>query len=517
MTATNTTTVTTTTLDGEEVTASPFTTDAAFWASDPWLEQLHDYAVDRMLAPMAVLQTVIMRAAATLPPDVGVQSPLDGKVSPLNVFVAACGVSGSGKGRTYAAARDIIPDLRHGTAETAGVTSGEGMAAQFASMQPEVDEHGKPDRTQPPRVHVHTVYQLINATEIAGLAATASRNGSTALDRLLRAWTGESLSTHNKGDADRLRVPERAYRLCAYLGVQPASAALLSDSIGAGLAQRFLYARVAPSRAEISPMAPTSPTPPPVVNLVHAIGEPPMTAWERVYAVDDWSGISHRRIHMPTAVTTRLWALRYADDTLDDAGDLLSAARPALDSHRLLLTMRVAAVLACILAGGLPRGMVVPDDVWGMACHIVADSCAVREALFRAYASTCSAREATRLITNGVARDDAEATLLDRRVHQCKRAVIKRLWAALVARGSETTPEAIEASGDGVCTVTGATLRHGVAYRLRGTWATAMTDLLADGIVTVVGDATPGTPLERLDFAVVTDRVPDDLRPAGAR
>ena len=489
------------------VTASPFATDAVFWDSDPWLAQLRDFAVDRMLAPMAVLQTVIMRAAATLPPDIVMEG--DRGQSPLNLFVAACGASGGNKGRTFSASREVIPTLRPGTAETAGITSGEGMAAMFASMQPEVDERGKVDRSQPPRVRVHTVYQLINATEISGLAATASRSGSTAIDRLLRAWSGESLSTDNKSIENRLKVPEDAYRLCAYIGVQPASAGLLSDGVGVGLAQRFLYATVTPAEAEIPATAPRVLTPPPTIDLTAAIGEPPMPAWERVYADGDWSRISTRRIHLPSSVLDRLWAARRTA-LLDDSAD-------PLDAHRLLLTMRVAAVLACVLAGGLPRGMVVPDAVWGMACHVVQASCDARASLFAAYAHACSAREAARLMVTGIAKEDSEAALIDRRVSQCKRAVVKRLWAALVARGSDTTPEAIEAAGDGATTVTGATLRHGVAYRLRGTWPTAMRDLLDDGIIVVVGDAAPGTPLEQMAFSAVPDRVPDDLKPAGAR
>ena len=81
-------------------------TDAdEFWNSRPVLDHILAFARARMVGPWALLGSLILRANASLDPNV-VLPPTIGGVASLNTFVAFVGRSGHGKGATEAAARD---------------------------------------------------------------------------------------------------------------------------------------------------------------------------------------------------------------------------------------------------------------------------------------------------------------------------------------------------------------------------------------------------------------------------
>ncbi|SKZ99172.1 bifunctional DNA primase/polymerase domain protein [Mycobacteroides abscessus subsp. abscessus] len=201
-------------------------TDAdEFWNSRPVLDHILAFARARMVGPWALLGSLILRANASLDPNV-VLPPTIGGVASLNTFVAFVGRSGHGKGATEAAARDatnlpLFPELPVG--------SGEGLARTFAAN---ADGQRETNRA------------MFTASEVDGLAALGSRQGATIMSALRQLYSGESIGGANAQKHTRLIVPAHSYRAVLSVGVQPERAApLLSDL--AGTAQRFLWLPVA--------------------------------------------------------------------------------------------------------------------------------------------------------------------------------------------------------------------------------------------------------------------------------
>ncbi|MCT6900791.1 MAG: YfjI family protein [Bifidobacterium sp.] len=111
----------------------------AFWLSCAPLEEIRRYARSQGIRvnPWALLDAVLARLSVAIPPNV-VIDPLDSRQpSPLNLYVALLGGSGTGKGITERAAQTLIPGIRG--ALTHAPASGEGIPTMFASRQKNED------------------------------------------------------------------------------------------------------------------------------------------------------------------------------------------------------------------------------------------------------------------------------------------------------------------------------------------------------------------------------------------
>ncbi|WP_222267413.1 hypothetical protein [Modestobacter marinus] len=219
-------------------TAAPAPAAADLWDARPVLRHLHHFARARGVAPLAVLGVALARVVAATP--VGyLLPPLVGGPGSLNLFVALVGPSGAGKGAARAAAEDAL-DLagwRDGldgstVLHTPDVGSGEGVVHQYARWQKKDGQEG-----------VAQVREsvLFDVPEIDQATAVSSRQGSTLMPVLRKAWSGEALSFAYADPTKRLHVRAHSYRMALTAGVQPGRAGALLDDADGGTPQRFLW------------------------------------------------------------------------------------------------------------------------------------------------------------------------------------------------------------------------------------------------------------------------------------
>ncbi len=120
----------------------------AFWSARPVLQHVLTLARARGVGPWAVLGTAMARAVCTIPPTVALPGIVGGRMS-LNLFVAAVGPSGGGKGAADAAALDGFT-FTGPAAQLVPLGSGEGIARTFRPLGTKRDEPNPvPQRSSP--------------------------------------------------------------------------------------------------------------------------------------------------------------------------------------------------------------------------------------------------------------------------------------------------------------------------------------------------------------------------------
>jgi hypothetical protein len=149
-----------------------------FWNARDVLQHIHQFARARRVGPWALFGILLVRTAANIPANV-VLPPLVGGHASLNPFVALVSASGGGKGSAENAASDAM-DLE--PVPTYGPGSGEGIAHLFTTHNKNTD-----------KIEQHTPSVVLSAAEVNTLAALKSRQASTLLPELRKAWTREPL------------------------------------------------------------------------------------------------------------------------------------------------------------------------------------------------------------------------------------------------------------------------------------------------------------------------------------
>ncbi len=358
------------------------------WDDRPVLRRVHDFARARMVAPLAVLGVAMARAVAAVPPGY-VLPPTIGGHGTLNQFIALVGPSGGGKGAALAAGDDVLDlsgfrDALDGSPvlHTSDVGSGEGVVHQYARYE------GK-DGVRQYRQSV-----LFNVPEIDQATAVSSRQGSTLMAVLRKAYSGEALSFAYADPTKRLHLRAHAYRMALVAGVQPGRAAALLDDADGGTPQRFLWLPVTdptmPRERPAQPKPWTVELPPPVVGqkeiavCTEATGEITEAHWRRSRGEGD-----------------------------------------ALDGHSLYTRLKVAAALA-VLDGHLGSKGVTDED-WQLAGVLMAISddtrAKVQAELRRTSAQANKARAEAEAVRDIVRAD----TVADAGVQKAGRAVLTAL------------------------------------------------------------------------------------------
>jgi hypothetical protein len=305
-----------------------------FWRR-PALGTIRDFARARRCSPWAVLGVVLTRISVATPPFV-VLPALIGSHASLNLFVGLVGRSGAGKDAAAAAARDAV-DV--GPVTTTGVGSGEGIAHQYCRYR-------KPTETDPGGLEQHTTAVLFTAHEVDTLGALKTRQASTLLPELRKAWTGDELGFAYVDKEKRLRLDAHSYRLGLVTGIQPERAATLLDDTDSGTPQRFLWLPATDPHAP--DVAPTEPDP-----------------------------IQWKPCRWPPAVAGRVvvGVCETARRTIDEARlARLRGDGNAVDGHALLARLKIAAILAI-----LDQRPTVTDDDWTLAGTIQRVSDATRQ------------------------------------------------------------------------------------------------------------------------------------------
>lgn len=339
--------------------------DAEFWERLPFLTHTRDYAWSCGVSPWSVYGVELVRAACAIPPEYVLPREGFGSYGSLNMFLALTGFSGDGKGNSTSAGSDLVPFV--GDYATIAIPpSGEGIGSVFSHMERETGENGRP--TGPAFNQLDHIRALLDYDEISTLTGAASRQGSTLNATLCSTWSGKKFGGWNKSPDKRVDVPAHAYRLCLIAGAQPSTAGYFLDSKNMGVVQRFLtYPVTDPELPE--QRRPVTAKPIPKNHF------PQGYTWDEysMYYRDNTASYECKPLALPEEASREMWAQRVAVNH-HKRGD-------PMDSHRLMLTARVAAVMQIMHDGALT----VTPNMWRIASYAVKRSCGFRNEYIAEY------------------------------------------------------------------------------------------------------------------------------------
>lgn len=383
------------------------------WRQREWLAWTWQYAKHYNLNPEAMLLQVLMREALRFPPNLlipylGVGTSRHG--SSVNVYCAFVGASGDGKDMTDDSGEALIPnDTGYAVHQP---VSGEGLNAMFVEREADLDpETGKRTGTYHQKCANPRV--LLSVTESSQLYGASRIQSSTLVPALLSMFMGKPYSGFNKNAANRLELPAHSYRLCMSVGAQYDAAQVFLDNEGKGFPQRFLWSDVKDPDCDTDFDYRTT-APDGEFKWHVRYKQPSDESFQALYAAGDLdaylSGLEQSRRHDADTYETTL--LEYPQiayrDAFNDSVNRNHASRSPLDGHKLLLTARVAAVVAAMRAPDLK----VSDDDWDIAKRIVAISTRNREKYMERARRAMTDRMADDLEIRNEARASADEKVL---------------------------------------------------------------------------------------------------------
>lgn len=384
--------------------------DSEFWRSRAWIRYVHDYAKAENINPFALLVMVLLRESLRIPPNLLIPSlgiGGRGRVAGVNVFVALVGGPGDGKDTTEGAACDLVPDILG--ADVHLPVSGEGIAAMFADRVPDLDDKGKRigshQSCRNPRV-------LLSVSEVGQLSGAARISSSTLISTLLNVFMGKQFGAFNRNADNRLQIPAYAYRLGMSVNAQPSAADAFTEYEGLGWPQRFMRADVLDPDCDTDK---DNRTKHPKGDFTwHVRYESPSpAAFDAVYRAESWDAYS-KQSRQAGCDSYELVELEYPRQALDDAfRDSVArnrGTRSPLDSHTMLLTAHVAAVVASMRASDLK----VSAEDWMLARKIVDMSNRCRERYLAKARENATARLSEEMQVKDEARAEADTRMLDR-------------------------------------------------------------------------------------------------------
>lgn len=302
-----------------------------FWQR-PVLATIRQAARARLINPYALLGAVLVDVVAATPPTVQLET-FGGAKASLNLFVALCGSSGSGKTMTAEAVRDVIRIQDRTRWEN--LRSGEGLVSCFVRK-----EKGKVEQVGDRAV--------VEIDEIDRLTALSNRSGATIMPTLRSAWVAQGLGGRAATASSDLSVDAHSYRCCLVAGVQPGRSRALFDDADGGTPQRFVWLPANDPEAQLGhewPDAIEWSVPPAESGTVSAFGGRASQF------------VPRGNMTLPPAVIEE-----FQQDRLQRArgqGD-------ELDSHKMLATAKVAAAFAL-----LDMSSHVTDQHWRDAKHLM--------------------------------------------------------------------------------------------------------------------------------------------------
>ncbi|WEV69934.1 hypothetical protein OZX73_03480 [Bifidobacterium sp. ESL0775] len=361
---------------------------------------------------------------------------------------------------TERAAKTLVPDIRD--AQTHIPASGEGIPTMFAAR--ERNEDGST------RLKLLSSRALLSVPEITHLGGAAKRIGSTLISTLLSAYQGEPIGAANRNEADRYEIPRLGYRLCLITGVQPSNAGVLLDEAGSGLPQRFLWFDV------LDPETPLDATP--TRRVLDSLTCFPydtskLPADPDMGVMQAYCNPGSDGLHKPNEYPRTFRHVGYPPLVADEFDyerirtNHGALANP-LDAHRLLVTSRVAALLALLdRPGEMP---VVTELEWRNAKTVMEHSATYRAKCIRDMKTARSHLKADELEIN----DSARGEVRERGIDNAKGKVLDYL-------------EALRPSRKGV---KGWKIRQNIARSCRQYTYPALADLRDEGQIAICGDDT---------------------------
>jgi hypothetical protein len=312
----------------------------SFWDARDIHGMIRQAARARRCGPDGLLGVVLARIAwltsplVTLPPLVGGEGTLD-------FAVALCGRSGTGKSACLATGAELFPGpIKDDVAFAVGLGSGEGLVDAYMGTVEEPDP-ADPKKKLRSRQQTRTS-GLFVLDEGAAFRELGERKGSTLWPTIRSAWVGAQLGQANATEERTRLLRARAYRFALVMGFQPELAMHLLSDTTAGTPQRFLWLPTG------DPGAPDWDDRPPWPARMGGWG----TDWRSAMVVNE-------RIQRELDAAQQATLQGHVPD--------------ALDSHRGLLRLKLAALLA-VLDG---RHAVNLED-WGLADLVLQTSDATR-------------------------------------------------------------------------------------------------------------------------------------------
>ena len=310
------------------------------------LQHVAHFADARSAERFGVTFGVVMRAVLAIPPQVVLPPTIGGEVS-LNMLLAVVGESGGGKGTTDKTASAAVV-FSHGgryalpAQAMLPVGTGEGINRTFARAERDPAGSGRIV------LHWHTDRAFFGCRDIATWNALMSRQGSTLVPELLKAWMGEELGFANAEKERRVVLPMHSYRLCLSAGVQPDNGAILLNEQARrdGVPQRFLWMPVRPGEARTRRGAGDARIDPLTVALP-TFGIDPMVT--PITDADTDGGGFDTGAHdlVPIGVATSIAQEIIDADAVKDL-DPFGRSTDPLAGHRLLAQLKLAAGLAVL-------------------------------------------------------------------------------------------------------------------------------------------------------------------------
>jgi hypothetical protein len=309
-----------------------------FWESREILGYLHDLALARIVSPWGLLGYTLALVSATTDHTL-ILPGLGSSVTSMNLFLAAVGPTGAGKGEVRKAALSVV-EYDEALLSMMGAGTGEGFLAGYV----EASSRGCT------RTH-YNAFVLVD--EVTTLTKIGDRQGATAEGIICSAWSGERLAFQTSDRNKRRTVEAHSYRMGMAMGVQPMLAGPFIKGVAQGLTQRFLWL----------------PTREPQTRLVEE-PEPrtikPPKMWE-AFSEDDEDGPPAgmlppklHAMHVPGSIMEEI-----ANDRLARTHESLLVNNP--DSHRMQMKLRVAANLA-IMDG---RSDKITYEDWQLADQVM--------------------------------------------------------------------------------------------------------------------------------------------------
>lgn len=210
-----------------------------FWESRDYLAAAKRLAHQVDLSPWAVLGVAMQRTMHNVPYGVCYESRKGRAV--LNTLHAYIGTTGIGKSQTTNLVDDWF-DFNDATwwADAIEPRSGEAIPDEYklhGRAANEAREAGLDD-WKDPRNHA----AMFSFDEVGMVTARNSRQGSTLIETLKQAWSGEVIGGKLVGGGGTM-LPKKSYRFGCYINIQPTKADLLFEegAVAGGLPSRFLF------------------------------------------------------------------------------------------------------------------------------------------------------------------------------------------------------------------------------------------------------------------------------------
>ena len=276
----------------------------SFYDETPALRRIRDAANSRRVAPDAVLGAILCRVAASTSPSVLLDIPTR---SGLNFITALIGESGDGKSKANRVACELLPDV----CELDGLPIGSGEGLIDVYMETFTD----PETKQKTKRQGHEcAYFYFDEGEM--LLRHRQRQDTTIEQTLRSAWSGSTIGTTNADAQNRRLLKNDSYRFALVMGLQPTYAAqLLLDDSG-GTPQRFLF-----------------------VSAVDAYMPDSVASWRGV--------LDFKPRELTGLIPVDREIIRLMDSNVVKRHKRIIVPDP-LDTHRDLMTLKVAALLAIL-------------------------------------------------------------------------------------------------------------------------------------------------------------------------